>query len=175
MACKITSLSTPCGYNPGGLSSAQIMDSADFVALQFRDDQLENTAFVESVYGRNPIALPIGATSRWNTSKVGPVHSHTLETYIHGLDATLIASLELARRREYVVVFTARTGTRFLFGYEGGAVLTYTASSVDGLGASVSLTSRSKHPIFELAPDAVLGIPRVAFEADFDLGAFCTF
>lgn len=165
----------PCGYNPGGLASIQVMDVDDFVGLRFKDDGLEDSALVEKIYGRNPIAVPVSTSSRYAVSKTGRIYSHQIDTYISGMSATLIASLELAARRDYAVIFTAKSGARFFFGYDAGAKISYNATSSDGLGPSVIIAARSKYPIFELMPSTIVGSPRATFDVDFNLGAYCAF
>lgn len=171
--CRITNLTPPCGYNVQGVVAASVVDFDDFGAFEFDDDGLEDTALVTNIYGLTPIGLPVSLATRYTSSKAGKVYTHTLETFIPALSAQLIASLNLATRRRFVVIFTAGNGSRFVFGYENGATLTYTAQTAEALGAMVTLTALSAHPLFELSPTAKTGAARVTFDVDFDFGAYC--
>lgn len=171
--CRITSLTPPCGYNVQGIRAAHVLDFEGFGGLQFDGDGLEDTALVEKVFGLNPVALPVASTTKYTSSKSGKVYAHTLETFIPELSAQLSASLDLATRRKFVVIFTTAGGRRFLFGYENGATLSYTNQTADALGSMLTLTAASVYPLFEILDRAIIGEPRAVFDVDFDFGAFC--
>lgn len=149
------------------------MDVEDFGGFQFENDGLESSALVEKVFGSGAIALPVSLATKYTSSKSGKIYTHVLETFVPELSAQLSASLDLATRRKFVVIFTTASGRRFAFGYEKGATLNYTNQTAEALGSLVTLTALSVYPLFEILDAAIIGEPRAVFDVDFDFGAYC--
>lgn len=171
--CKITQLAPPCGYNVQGIASAAVIDFEDFDGLQFSGDALEDVALVEKIYGGASIALPVSSGTKYSSTIAGKIYTHVLDTFVPALSAQLSASLHLATRRKFVVLFTTSSGARFVFGHDNGAKLTYSNQTSDAVGSAVTLSATSRHPLFEVSPQAIIGAPRATFDIDFNLGAFC--
>lgn len=171
--CRINSLTPPCGYNIQGIRSVQVMDFDDFGGFQFQGDGLEDTALVEKVFGSNAIGVPAGTSTKYTSTLAGKIYAHSLESFIPDLSAQLSASLDLAKRHKFVVIFTANNGRRFAFGYETGATLGYTNQTADALGSVLTLSAASIYPLFEILGTAEIGEPRAIFDVDFDFGAYC--
>lgn len=171
--CRITTLIPPCGYNLQGVTAAQLIDFEDFGGIEFDGDKLESSALVAKVYGGLPIGIPVAQSTRYTSAQTGRVYAHTLETFVPQLSAQLIASMDLATRRRFVVMFTAASGRRFLFGYESGATFKYAGQTAEAIGAMVTLTAASAYPLFEVSPLAEIGAARAMFDISFDFGAFC--
>lgn len=171
--CRISNLTPPCGYNVQGVVAAAVLDFEDFGGFQFVGDGLEDTAQVDKIFGGDPIALPVSNGTKYTSARSNKIYTHTLETFIPKLSAQLNASLDLATRRKFVVMFTTGDGGRFVFGYENGASLTYTSQTADASGSMVSLSAASIYPLFELSDNALVGVPLVTFDIDFNYAAFC--
>lgn len=172
--CRISNLIPPCDYNVQGVVGLQIMDFEDFEGYEFAGDATEDVAMVSALYGVAPVGVPVSSSTRYSSVQ-GPnrTYTHTVETFVPALSADISAALNLARRRKYVVVFTTANGQRFTYGYEAGAALSYTNQTAEATGAVVSLVANSIHPLFEIEAGANIEAPRIAFDVDFDFGAFC--
>lgn len=171
--CRISNLTPPCGYNVQGIVDAWLMDFEDFGGFEFANDAREDVALVQSIFGGGAVRLPVSGATKYSSSMSGRMYAHTLETFIPSLSSQIVRDLNLASRRRYIVIFTTSDGRRFVFGYESGAKLSYSGQTTDAVGAAVTLSAASIHPLFELTADAYIGVARDVYDIDFNFGAFC--
>lgn len=154
--CRINSLVPNCGYNVEGIEAIRLLDFDDFGGLKFDGDGLYDSCYVSEVLQRGDssyvdIAAPDSAkyTSTLNNS----VYTHTVETFIGDLSASLASSLHLATKKRYIVLFRTKSGRYFVFGYEAGATVSYVNQTAEAVGSLVTISSNSIYPLFEKAPD----------------------
>lgn len=158
-----------------GIDDIQLLDFDDFNGFQFNGDDLYANCFVNAVLRSGDfVKVDTPETAKYSSSLQNGVYTHTLETFIGDLSAELEATLHLATKRRYIVLFRAKNGRYFLFGYEAGAVVTYANQTAEGVGSLVSITASSIYPLFETYEDAFINqIINAEFIPDFDSGAFC--
>ena len=176
MACRITNLKPPCGYNTEGIYSILLLDFEDFGGFAFDGDDLYNSALVTAIYrGGDWVELDSPAlVARYTSTRNNGVYAHQLETFVSDLSADLLAQLHLATKRRQLVVFKTYSGRHFTFGYEEGAALTYQSQTADNIGAIVTLTAASVYPLFEVTADAVTGgFWRATWRPDFETYYVC--
>lgn len=173
--CRLLSISPPCGYVAPKVMSLRVMDSEDFGGFEFQGDARPEVALVTKIYGEPVIAtLPKGRSTNYTLSKQGNVYTHTVETFAPSLSAEIMSALDLASKRQYIVLFAAG-GKEFTFGMEAGASLTFRGQTADGLGCAITLAAKSKYPLFEVQAGAEIGAAHIDFNIDFALGAYCAF
>jgi hypothetical protein len=174
MATRISTLKPNCGYNPGGIKSVQVIDFDDFIAFGFTGGALYDSCLVTEIQRSGEFADVQADVAKYSGPISNKIVTHTLETFIGSLEAAYIASLHLASRRRYVVIFDGMNGRTYAFGYEAGAAVTYSGQTDGGLGYIVSFTCPSVYPLFEVTPEALAqNLPTVKWLPDFINGAYC--
>lgn len=163
-----------CGYNPGGITSARVLDWDDFVAFGFAGSALYDSCLVTSIERAGDFADVQAKVAKYSGPISGKIVTHTLETFIESLDADFISAIHLASRRRYIVVFEGMNNKAYAFGYEAGAVPVYTGQTDGALGFIVTFTAPSTYPLFEVTPEALASnLPTTNWLADFSTGAYC--
>lgn len=171
---RVTNMKPPCGYNAEGIDEVKILDFEDFKGYKFFDDNLYNNCKVIAIYKTGTFTeIEAPDTAKYGSTIAGAIYSHVLETFVSALNADLLANLHLGTKRRFVVVFRAKNGKYFTFGYEAGAVLTYSAQTPESLGALVTLTAVSTYPLFETEAEALTALPASEFLPDFNNSAYC--
>jgi hypothetical protein len=161
-----------CGYNPGGIPTVRVLDWEDFTGFRFAGSGLYDSCLVSAVQRSGNFADVQAKVAKYSGPISGKIIVHTLETFIEGFD--LISAIHLASRRRYVVIFDATNGRSFAFGYEAGAVPTYTGQTDGALGYLITFTAPSIYPLFEVTPAALLtSTPTTKWLPDFINGAYC--
>lgn len=153
--CRINSLVPNCGYNIDGIEAIRLLDFDDFGGFKFDGDGLYDSCYVSEVLQRGDssyvdIAAPDSA--KYTSTLNNGTYTHTVETFIGDLSASLSSSLHLATKKRYIVLFRTKAGRYFVFGYEAGATVTYVNQTADGLGSLVTISANSIYPLFEKAP-----------------------
>lgn len=149
------------------------MDFEGFSGYEFDGDGRPDSALVQTVYGEALVQMPTESGTRYTGAKVGKIYTHNIETFIPELSAYMSSNLELGTRKKFIVIWKALTGRTFTFGYETGASLTYTSQTADNMGSTVTLSARSKYPLFEVKDGATIAVPKAVFDIDFNLWASC--
>jgi hypothetical protein len=151
MGCRIQNILPPCSYNSEGIDEIRLLDFEDYIGVQFENDARYDVCKVLYVYGICSYVL-VEATeaAKINSSLSGGIYTHTLESFVTNLSASLAANLNLASKRRYVVLFRTRSGNYFMFGSESGATISYTNQTEGGTGSLITLTAQSVFPLFEL-------------------------
>lgn len=174
MATRITTLKPPCGYNPGGITSVQVLDFDDFIAFGFTNDALYDSCLVTQVQRSGEFADVQEDVAKYSGPISGKIITHMLETFVGALEAQYIASLHLASRRRYVVIFNGMDDRAYAFGYEAGASVVYNGQTDGALGFLVTFTCQSVYPLFEVTPEALQdNAPTSKWLPDFTNGAYC--
>lgn len=171
MSCRIKNLTPPCGYNVEGISGLWILDKDDFTGFEFDENDLYENCLVKRIIKEGkfiPVDAP-GTAAKYSYSG----NTHTLETFIGAINADLISQLHLAEKRRYIVFFKTNSGQYFTFGYGAGAKALYTSQTGEGFGSTLTLTSVSKFPLFEVTAAAFeTAIVPYMFSPDFS-NAYC--
>ena len=153
--CRINSLVPNCGYNIGGIEAIRLLDFDDFGGFKFDGDGLYDNCYVSEVLQRGDSAyVDIAApdSAKYSSTFNNGTYSHTVETFIGDLSASLASSLHMATKRRYIVLFKTKSGRYFVYGYEAGATVNYTNQTAEGLGSLVTISATSIYPLFEKAP-----------------------
>lgn len=164
-----------CAYAPEGIAQVQALDFEDFAGLQFDSDDIYTNCLVTSIVRTGDFAeIAAGTSTQYRGPYANGIYTHTLETYIPSLSATMSSALHLATKRRLFIVFTDNGGRHFCFGREAGATLTYTGQTAEGLGYMVSITCVSKYPLFEVLTSALQEGPQpFTVSPDFGDSAYC--
>lgn len=144
------------GYQSEGLDEIRLLDFDDFGGFTFTGDGPSTTGFITGMR-RDGKLIDVNApeTAKYSSSSQKGVYTHTVETFIPDLTGDMLAALDLATRRRYLVIFRAKNMRYFTFGREAGATLTYVNQTEGGLGSLVTLTAQSVHPLFEIDKEAL--------------------
>lgn len=156
MNCRIKHIKPPCGYNIDGIEAIRLLDFEDFGGFKFESDSLYDSCYITEVLQRgNSAYIDVSApdSAKYSSTLNNGIYTHSVETFIGDLSASLSSSLHLATKRRYIVLFKTRSGRYFVFGYEAGATITYTNQTTEGLGSLITISANSIYPIFEKAPD----------------------
>ena len=153
--CRINSLVPNCGYNTEGIEAIRLLDFDDFGGFKFDFDGLYDSCYVSEVLQRGDssyvdIAAPDSA--KYSSTLNNGTCTHTVETFIGDLSASLASSLHLATKRRYIVLFRTKAGRYFVFGYEAGATVTYVNQTAEAVGSLVTISANSIYPLFEKVP-----------------------
>lgn len=150
MKCRIGNIVPDCGYRTDGISNIWLLDFEDFVGLGFRGEETYACGRVENIQrGGEFTSLESTDTAKYTSTLQKGVYTHTLESFIGDLSADILSELHLATKRRYVVLFRSKSGRHFIFGYGSGATVNYSSQTSDGFGALVTITSKSRYPLFE--------------------------
>lgn len=174
--CRITSIKPDCGYKLFGVEEIKILDYEDFSGVDFYGDNLYDRQLIDKIY-KNADFTDVAKSdnSRYNSTTQNGIYSHTLQTFVDDLSASILSNIHLASKRRYVVLFKANNQKYYLFGYDSGATFSHTEQTDDSIGSSVTLTAQSEYLLFEVIPGAWENdsLPFV-FIPDFINGAFCS-
>lgn len=150
MTCNINNLRPDCGYNVEGVAEIRLLDWDAFGGLLYVEG-----APVSAVL-RSADWVPVQPdTARYTSSYNGTTYTHTLETFIAEMSATMSERLHLATKRRQLVAFKVHSGAWFVFGVEDGAALTYQGQTADNTGFAVTLTAASGMPLLGMDPAAL--------------------
>lgn len=161
MRCKLFSdIKHKCEYNSGGIDQIFLLDIRDFKNYVFLDDGLYDSCFVERVKIKSPsyIELDVIDGSNFKDSYGKGGYTQTLTTFVRSIDALKTSGLNLSLRNKYLVIFITKQGRLFSFGSDGGASLVFnhqTGTIGETEGYSITLSTLSKYPLFELDEDAM--------------------
>lgn len=163
MNCKLLkNIKASCTYNPGGISEIHLLDLRDFITYRFKEDNLFNNAFVETIfrpYTSQYISLEAVSESNFTESKDAKGnYKQTLSTFVHTLSAEKLESLLLAEVNRYIVVFKTLQQTWFTFGTSEGASVSFsqlTGETTEANGYNVTITADSIYPLFEASDDVL--------------------
>lgn len=140
----------PCDYNLEGIDEVRVLDFEDFKGYKFEGDNLYANCRVIAILRTGDLAeIATAESTKYGSTISANIYSHVLETFVPNLTAGILANAHLGTKRRYVVVFRSKMGRYYTFGYEAGAVFTYTAQTPESLGALVTLTAASVYPLFE--------------------------
>jgi hypothetical protein len=146
-----------CGYNPEGISDIRLLDFEDFKGFKFRGDKPCDTCDVTAVnHTGGFIVMESPDTAKYSSTLQNGVYTHVLESFIGELSAGMSATLHLATKRRYIVMFRSKTERYFAFAYEAGATVTYVNRTDGGTGSLVTVTASSIHPLFEMSRSAFM-------------------
>lgn len=174
MATRITTLMPACGYNPGGITSVRVLDWEDFIGFGFESGALYDSCLVTDVERAGDFADVQAKVAKYSGPINGKIINHTLETFVESMEANIIAAIHLASRRRYVVIFDGMNGRAYAFGYEAGAVPTYTGQTDGAQGYVITFSAPSIYPLFEVTAQALTdNIPTTNWLPDFTTGAYC--
>lgn len=157
MSCKMQNMLPPCGYSVDGIEAIRLLDFENFAGFKFAGDGLYSNCYVEGILQQNGGSYIDVATrdtvTKYTSNLQKGVYTHTIETFIGDISAELTASLHLATKRQYIVLFRSKSGRYFVFGYEAGATVSYSSQAADGFGSLVTISAKSIYPLFEKAPE----------------------
>lgn len=173
--CRIQNITPPCGYRVEGIDLIRLLDFDDFDGFKFDGDDLYNNCLVTAILRSGDfVEVDAPETAKYTSALQNGAYTHTLETFIGDLSADLEATLHLATKRRYIVLFRAKNGRYFTFAYEAGATVSYANQTAEGIGALVTVTAASVYPIFEVSEEAFNAETYSSeFIPDFDNGAYC--
>lgn len=173
--CRIQNIKPPCGYRVEGIDLIRLLDFDDFDGFKFDGDDLYNNCLVTAVLRSGDfVEVDTPETAKYTSSLQNGIYSHSLETFIGDLSAELEATLHLATKRWYIVLFRAKNGRYFAFAYEAGANVSYANQTSEGIGSLVTITATSIYPLFEVSEVAFNSETYSSeFMPDFDNGAYC--
>lgn len=173
--CRIHNIVPLCGYRLEGIDFIRLLDYDDFVGFKFDGDDLYSNCKVTAIL-RSGDFVPVDApeTAKYTSPLQNGVYTHTLETFIGDLSAELEATLRLATKRRYIVLFRAKNGRYFAFGYDAGATVSYADQTAEGIGSLVTITATSMYPIFEVAEDATVHPAYNIAYSPVETSAYCT-
>jgi hypothetical protein len=162
MACRIQSIVPDCGYRVAGIDSIQLLDFDDFGGCKFEGDELYSNCFVTAILRSGEfVGLDATEGAAYTSSFQNGLYTHTLETFIGDLSANLGSMLHLATKRRYLVIFRAKNGGYFAFGYDAGAKVTYANQTSDSPGSLVTITATSIYPLFQVDAGAFIKAPEI--------------
>lgn len=173
--CRIQNIKPPCGYRVEGIDLIRLLDFDDFDGFKFDGDDLYNNCLVTAIIRSGGfVEVDSPDTAKYTSSLQNGIYTHTLETFIGDLSAELEATLHLATKRRYIVLFRAKNGRYFAFAYEAGASVSYANQTAEGVGSLVTITAASIYPLFEVSEEAFTAETYSSeFIPDFDSGAYC--
>lgn len=155
MKCRSLNLITPCNYITEGITSIALLDFDDFVALKFEDDSKYDTSYVTAILREGDfIELDAPISAKYTSTLNAGIYTHKLETSIKDLSKYFSRNLHLATKRRYIVMFRAKNGRDFLFGYDTGALLSYANQTEEFIGSVVVLTASTIYQLFEVEGEA---------------------
>lgn len=173
MACRIKNIVPPCGYSVDGIAKIWLLDTDDFKGYRFDGNDLYNNCLVTDIM-RTGEFIEIAAPDMVAKHNSTGAYLHVVETFINDLNAETISNLHLGTKRRQITVFRTNAGRYFTFGYDAGAVLSYTNQTSDGLGHLVTLNCPSRFPLFEVTADAMTRfVAPFEFKPDFDNNTYC--
>lgn len=109
--CRINSLVPNCGYNIDGIEAIRLLDFDDFGGFKFDGDGLYDSCYVSEILQKGNssyIDVSTPDSAKFTTTLNNGIYTHTLETFVGDLSASLMASLHLATKRRYVVLFKTK-------------------------------------------------------------------
>lgn len=165
----------PCGYRVEGIDAIRLLDFDDFNGFKFEGDDLYSNCLVTAILRSGDfVEVDTPDTAKYTSSLQNGMYTHVLETFIGDLSADLEATLHLATKRRYIVLFRAKNGRYFAFAYEAGANVSYANQTAEGIGSLVTVTASSIYPLFEVSEAAFTAKPFSSeFLPDFENGAYC--
>lgn len=169
---RILNIKPPCGYTLEGITEVILLDFDDFKGFKFEGDDLYNNCLVVGIIRvGNFTDVPAPETAKYSSAINNKIYAHSVETFSNELSAYQSANLHLALQRRYIVVFKTKVGRYYTFGYEAGAVVTYSNQTADAIGALITISAPSIYPLFEVSPEAITTNP---VPSDFlPGGAYC--
>jgi len=174
--CRLQNIIPACGYTVEGISEIKLLDFEDFIAFEFDGDNLYDSCLVTGIVRTNDftqIEAP-DLVAKYTGPVNNGVYAHGLETFVNELSAQTISNLHLATKRRQLVLFKTNAGKYFIFGYEAGAIVTYTGQTAEAIGSLVTIQGASIYPLFEVIGTAVTNFVRPSeFDIDFNNGAYC--
>lgn len=173
--CRIQNIVPPCGYRVEGIDAIRLLDFDDFDGFKFDGDDLYNNCLVTAILRSGGfVNVDTPDTAKYTSSLQSGNYTHTLETFIGDLSAELEATLHLATKRRYIVLFRAKNGRYFAFAYEAGATVSYANQTAEGIGSLVTITAASMYPLFEVAESAFTAETfNIEYVPDFSNNAYC--
>lgn len=145
-----------CGYRIAGIDAIRLLDFADFNGFKFDGGELYSNCLVTAVLRSGELVeVDSPETAKYTSSLQAGIYTHTLETFIGDLSAEMEATLHLATKRRYIVLFRTKNGRYHTFAYEAGATVTYANQTAEGVGSLVTITANSIYPLFEIADISV--------------------
>lgn len=140
----------PCGYNPDGITDVRILDFEDFRGFRFEGDGVYSNCLVSDILRVGDFTdVSSPESAKYNSSLENNIYTHTVETFVPDINADLLSDLHLSTKRRYIVQFRGKSGRYFVFGKEAGAAITYAGQTADGFGVLLTMTARSRYPLFE--------------------------
>lgn len=178
MATRITTLKPACALNPGGIQSVSVLDYDDFLGFGFAGGALYDSCLVTEIHRAGVFAEVQADAAKYSgpisTPSTAGIVTHTLDTFIESMEASYIAALHLAAKHRYIVLFTGMNGRNYVFGYEAGAVPTYSAQTDGATGFTITFSAPSIYPLFEVTDAAInQNISTIKWLPDFIYGAYC--
>lgn len=160
-----------------GISEIMLLDLADFDGFKFDSDNLyENCRVTAILRSGDLVNTDASESAKYNSTLQNGMYTHTLETFIAELSATMESLLHLSSKRRYVVVFKSNAGRYFTFGYNTGATISYANQTNESTGSVVTMTASSIYPLFEVAESAFTALPyNMEFIPDFVNRTYCDF
>lgn len=150
MDCDIEDIVNSCAYNGEGITGLQLLDLANVGGVQYSDLARYDVARVENILtGGNYIDISTHDGAQYNSELNNRLYTHTITTFVRGLDAQKVQSLIKAVKRRYVAIFTTKTGNKFIFGQDSGATVNFSGRTNDGNGYFITIMARSRFPLFE--------------------------
>lgn len=173
--CRIQNIIPPCDYRLEGIDLIRLLDFDDFFGFKFDGDDLYSNCMVTAVL-RSGDFVPVDTpdTAKYSSTLQNGIYTHTLETFIGDLSAELEATLHLAIKRRYIVLFRAKSGRFFAFGYDAGATVSYANQTAEGAGSLLTITATSAYPLFEATKEAATRPAYNVAYAPVETSAFCT-
>lgn len=146
-------------FNVGGITQIWLLDTNDFHAYRFTNDDLYSANYVEAI-GKTKPFLQLGHVneSNFTESYSNGYYSQQLNTFIHTLEAFKTSDLQIARSHKYLVVFVTTQGKAYTFGADNGASFSFSQTSGqtgETSGYSILLKTVSSYPLFEVDPDVL--------------------
>lgn len=175
MRCRIGSKLKPCEYTPQGISAIKLLDTNDFVSLEFKEDGLYSNNLITKIRRKGgfvEIESPI--TAKYTLTRQNGRYTHTLETFLEDLSYTNLADQDLASKaRKYVVLFRTNVGKWFLFGYDPGASFSFSSQTEESTGSLIKLAESSEFPLFGVDANALTDLKPLATYEPSPVNSFC--
>lgn len=174
MTCRLTkNIKHSCEYSPGGIKEILLLDIRDFGGYRFKDDNLYNECYVESIGMRSEeyIHLDVVNESNFTETKANNSYKQELTTFVRNLEGQKTADLLLANSNKYLVLFKTYNNRVFAFGSDGGAALNFTQVTGqlgESSGYNITLQKESVYPLFEVAVNNDTAANNRIFDITFD-------
>jgi len=177
MNCRIQNIVPACRYSAEGISDILLLDYDDFAGFKFAGEGQYADCLVSHII-RTGAFVKVAAPdliAKYTETLASGIYTHSLESFIDEISSETIASLHLASKRRQVPFFKTNAGRWFTFGYEAGAVVTYTNQTADAIGSVLSVSTTSIYPVFEIEESAMtegMQVP-VLWDVDFENNTYC--